>query len=222
MDKRYDVFVSHSSKDKLTADAVVHYLEERKVRCWIAPRNITPGDEWAAGIMDGIKSCKMLLLIFCENSLKSKQVLREVNQAFKHELSVVPFRVENVVPEGSFSYYLDDVHWLDAFDGELDGHLEKLYVFIAKIMGVGTIRAEIPTKITKYDLCSSCRNIRRTMNNGEKWTMTLEEELDHPILSVLIGRTLHLNLRDDGGCAACISKANQYERYKVATGEWVG
>ena len=75
--------------------------------------------------------------------------------------------------------------------------------------------------MTKYDLCNSCRNIRRTMSSGEKWTMTLEEELDHPMLSAMIGRTLRLNLRDDGGCATCISKANQYAQQKVASGEWV-
>ena len=222
MDRKYDVFVSHSSKDKLTANAIVHYLEERKVRCWIAPRDIVAGDEWAAGIMEGIKNCRMLLLIFCENSLKSKQVLREVNQAIKHELPILPFRVENVLPEGAFSYYLDSIHWLDAFDGELDGYLEELYVFIAKIIGVDNKKIEIPTKLTKNDLCSSCQNIRRTMSSGEKWKMTLGEELDHPLLSVMIGRTLHLNLRDDGGCATCISKANKYAQYKVEIGEWVG
>ena len=75
--------------------------------------------------------------------------------------------------------------------------------------------------MTKYDLCNACRNIRRTMSNGQKWKMTLGEELDHPILSAMIARTLHLNLRDDGGCVACISKANRYAQQKVASGEWV-
>ena len=33
----FDVFVSHSTKDKQTADAIVATLEAAKIRCWVAP-----------------------------------------------------------------------------------------------------------------------------------------------------------------------------------------
>lgn len=36
----HDVFIGYSSKNKQVADAVVHYLEENKIRCWVASRNI--------------------------------------------------------------------------------------------------------------------------------------------------------------------------------------
>ena len=42
----HDVFISHSSKDKQTADAICHYLEQNGIRCWIAPRDILPGEDW--------------------------------------------------------------------------------------------------------------------------------------------------------------------------------
>lgn len=38
----YDIFVSYSSKDKPVADAVVAGLEQKGIRCWIAPRDLTP------------------------------------------------------------------------------------------------------------------------------------------------------------------------------------
>ena len=47
------VFISHSSKDKVVADAIVHRLEENGIRCWIAPRAITKTD-WAGSIMDAL------------------------------------------------------------------------------------------------------------------------------------------------------------------------
>lgn len=40
-----DVFLSYSSKDKTTADAVVSDLEGHGIKCWYAPRDITPGQE---------------------------------------------------------------------------------------------------------------------------------------------------------------------------------
>ena len=37
------VFISHSSKDRVTADAICAHLESAGINCWIAPRNIEPG-----------------------------------------------------------------------------------------------------------------------------------------------------------------------------------
>ena len=39
----YDVFLSYSSKDKTWADAACAVLERHRIRCWIAPRDTTPG-----------------------------------------------------------------------------------------------------------------------------------------------------------------------------------
>ena len=39
----FDVFVSHSLKDKAIAEAVCSRLEAAKIRCWIAPRDIPAG-----------------------------------------------------------------------------------------------------------------------------------------------------------------------------------
>jgi TIR domain len=57
----YDVFISHSSKDKLTADAVCNRLESAGIRCWIAPRDIIPGEGWSAAIMRGIDASKVMV-----------------------------------------------------------------------------------------------------------------------------------------------------------------
>lgn len=52
--RTFDVFLSHSSKDKKWADAACAVLERHRVRCWIAPRDIIPGDEWGAAVINGI------------------------------------------------------------------------------------------------------------------------------------------------------------------------
>ena len=38
-----DIFISHSSKNKPIADALVAALEKAGLGCWIAPRNIPTG-----------------------------------------------------------------------------------------------------------------------------------------------------------------------------------
>ena len=54
----YDVFVSYSIKDRLLADALCHKLEEDNIRCWIAPRDISPGGSWAGEIADAIPNLR--------------------------------------------------------------------------------------------------------------------------------------------------------------------
>jgi len=39
----HDVFLSYSSQDKPIADAVCAALEAKKIRCWIAPRDVLAG-----------------------------------------------------------------------------------------------------------------------------------------------------------------------------------
>ena len=55
-----DAFISFSSNDKLTADAICAVLEKDKVRCWIAPRDVLPGLNWAESIINGINCSRLL------------------------------------------------------------------------------------------------------------------------------------------------------------------
>ena len=71
-----DVFISYSSKDKSTADAICGQLEREKIRCWIAPRDVVPGSHYAEAIIDGINTCRAMVVVFSESSNGSQQVLR--------------------------------------------------------------------------------------------------------------------------------------------------
>ena len=127
----HDVFISYPHQDKATANAACAKLEASGVRCWIAPRDISPSEEWAAAIVDAIDACRIMLLIFSAHANESKQVHREVQHALEKEKPVVPFRIENVAPEKSSAYYMGPVHWLDAVALPLEGHLSEL-VKVAK------------------------------------------------------------------------------------------
>ncbi len=60
----HDVFVSYASRDKATADAVVATLERRGIRCWAAPRDVTPGDKWADAIVRAISRGRVMVMVF--------------------------------------------------------------------------------------------------------------------------------------------------------------
>jgi hypothetical protein len=50
------VFISHSSKDRPTADAICAHLESAGINCWIAPCDIELGASWTRGIMQGLEA----------------------------------------------------------------------------------------------------------------------------------------------------------------------
>ena len=50
----HDVFLSYSSADRATADAVVAGLEEHGVRCWVAPRDVPAGSEYGEEIIEAV------------------------------------------------------------------------------------------------------------------------------------------------------------------------
>jgi len=76
--REHEVFISYSSKDKKWADAACAVLERDRTRCWVAPRDITPGTEWRAAIISGMDASKMMVLIFSNHANESPQVRREV------------------------------------------------------------------------------------------------------------------------------------------------
>ena len=122
----FDVFISYSSRDKTTADAACASLESAGIRCWIAPRDLRGGTEYAGGIIEGIDACRVMVLIFSSNSNASPQVHRELERGVSKGLTIIPLRVENILPTGSMEYYLGAIHWLDALTPPLAEHLSAL------------------------------------------------------------------------------------------------
>ena len=122
----FDVFISYSHVDKATADATCATLEQAGIRCWIAPRDIMPGDEWGAAIVKAIDHCRAMVLIFSSSANDSKQIRREVERAVNAGATIIPVRIENVAPTEAMAYFMSTVHWLDAMTAPLENHLRRL------------------------------------------------------------------------------------------------
>lgn len=133
-DRPFDVFISYSHLNKLEADAICGKLESAGIRCWIAPRDIMPGTEWAEGIIDGIDRCRSMVLVFSEHANGSPQVRREVERAISKQLPLLPFRVQDTMPTRAMEYCLSNTHWLDAFHPPLGAHIERLAQALRRLL----------------------------------------------------------------------------------------
>ena len=110
----HDVFVSYSKKDKEVADAICKTLEKDGIRCWIAPRDVQPGVEYADAIIEALNTCRVFLVILSGESNSSPQVRREVERAVSKDLEILTFRIDDAILSRAMEYYLSNRHWLDA------------------------------------------------------------------------------------------------------------
>lgn len=140
----HDVFISHAASDKAIADAACATLEREGIRCWIAPRDVVPGDTWARAIIDAITGSRVMVLIFSPHTNSSGQVMREVERAVNKGIPILPLRLEDVAPTGNLEYFISASHWLDAMTPPLERHLERLADTVKVLIGAA-VTGPLPT-----------------------------------------------------------------------------
>lgn len=94
-------------------------LESRGVRCWIAPRNIDPGAEYADEIVRGIRSCDALILVATPAAIASNNVLNELEQAHKADKTIFTVMVGKPQITPRFDYYIARLHWIESANGAM-------------------------------------------------------------------------------------------------------
>jgi hypothetical protein len=130
----HKVFICHSAKDKLVADAACAALEAHRIPCWIAPRDILAGEEYGAALIDALDECQIVLLIFSLNANNSPQVRREIERAVSKEKILVPYRIEDVLPSRAMEFALMNTHWLDALTPPMEHRLTELCDTITRLI----------------------------------------------------------------------------------------
>ncbi|MGQ0660436.1 TIR domain-containing protein [Sphingosinicella sp.] len=127
----HDVFISHSSQDRAVGDAACAALERAGHTCWIAPRDIMPGEDYGEAIVDGIRASRIFLLVVSAHSVTSPQVRRETERAANAGIPIIPFRIEDVLPSKSLEFFISSAHWLDAISRPMEPH----YDYLVKVVG---------------------------------------------------------------------------------------
>ena len=108
------VFISHASEDKTTADTICELLEKEGIGCWIAPRDVTPGEIYADAIVRALNEAQVLLLVLTEHAVKSPHVLREVERTSSKRHPIISLRIDTVTLPPALEYFLSSSHWLEA------------------------------------------------------------------------------------------------------------
>lgn len=114
MEKR--IFISHSSKDAETASIICEALEKNDMKCWIAPRDIPYGKEWAGEISKAITNSSAFLFLSSGHSNSSSQVSREIQLAIENQVPIIPIRLDGTEYSDTNKYYLATIHCMFQYD----------------------------------------------------------------------------------------------------------
>src|ERR1051326_7250843 len=110
-DFKYDVFLSHSSKDKAVVRAVAERLRKDKLRVWFDEWEIRAGDHIQAKIEEGLEQSRVLVLCMSANAFGSDWAqLESYTFRFRDPLNrdrrFIPLRLDDAPIKGSLAQFV--------------------------------------------------------------------------------------------------------------------
>ncbi len=115
-DFKYDVFLSHNSKDKPVVRALAKRLRNSGLRVWLDEWILKPGDSIPAKIDEGLEESRLLVLCMSANAFGSDWATLE-SQTFRfrdplnRERRFIPLRLDTTPIKGSLAQFLY-IDWL--------------------------------------------------------------------------------------------------------------
>lgn len=144
-DRAGPVFISYATSDRKEALAVCEAIERRGAHCWIACRDVQPGENYQEAIVRAIRQARALVLVFSEAANNSDEIKKELSLISRFRVPLLALRIEDVEPSDAFAYELSTRQWIDAFDG-WDKSLDALAARINTITPPGSEPAAVPPR----------------------------------------------------------------------------
>lgn len=128
-------FISYSSKNQSSADAMRKLFNKNGIDTWMAPYDIPAGSEYAEVLYDALENCSCLVLMLTNNSQNSKWVRSEVDIAVSNGKAVIPVKLEDIELNSSMKTYLAGrqivpVHVIDEGSYEIQSLLDGVRNFV--------------------------------------------------------------------------------------------
>ena len=185
-EKKYDVFISHSSKDDHLAMEIYKYLSQNNVTCWLDTCSILPGEPYSASIMRGLNASRCFMLLYTKNVIGSGHILNEIDNAYNKKKHILTYVVDKTPMSEELNYYLSRPQQIHSYPN----YREKLSILLSAIKDVHADGGMDLRKNSARD----CSN-----RKASKWWWTL-------LLLPLLALGLWLGLKPDDN----ILPSNEY------------
>lgn len=110
-----EVFLSHSSKDRATAQRIATVLSEHGVPVWYSETNLLGAQQWHDEIGNALARCDWFVILLSPHATKSRWVKRELLYALRHSRyddRIIPINLR-ACDAARLSWALDDFQHVD-------------------------------------------------------------------------------------------------------------
>ena len=101
-----DVFISYRRKDTDFVRQLYDELNNRGISAWYDKENIEAADHWRTSIAEGIRDCKVFVLVLSPDAVESVNIRKEVDLAETHGKRIVPLMWRKTEIPVAFEYSL--------------------------------------------------------------------------------------------------------------------
>lgn len=137
------VFISYATSDRKDALAVCEALERRGVDCWIACRDVQPGENYQEAIVRAIRTARAMVLVFSDRANNSDEIKKEMSLVSRFHVPMLALRIEDVEPGDAFAYELATRQWIDLFE-DWDKSIDALVARVATLKAADSAEAPDP------------------------------------------------------------------------------
>src|SRR5450432_4061224 len=107
------VFLSYASADAEIVNQVCQALEAQGVVCWMAPRDVKPGAQYADAIVRAINEAKAVVLVMSGSAADSSHVGKEIERASSKRKPIIAFRIDAAPLNHALEYFLSESQWIE-------------------------------------------------------------------------------------------------------------
>lgn len=115
-----EVFVSYANQDRERVMNIVRTLQSYEVSLWVDEHRISGGASWAREIVQGIRQCKILLLMCSKAAMHSRAVAQEIQLAWKYQLRYLPLLLERISFPEQIEFFLEGCQSIEVLDHPME------------------------------------------------------------------------------------------------------
>ncbi len=134
-----DVFISYRRKDLEFVTQLHQELTQRGIPAWFDMENIEVADHWRSSIAEGIRACKVFVLVLSPDAVESVNIRKEVDLAEKHGKKIVPLMWRQTDIPVAFEYSLAGLQWIDFKETPSKENYDQLAQVINRLLGGSTM-----------------------------------------------------------------------------------
>lgn len=108
-----EIFISYSRSDRDFVDSLIAGIQQGGFEIWVDREDIRGGQAWRAAISRAIRACPAFIVILSPNSIKSRNVTKELDLADKHSKAIIPLLYQKCDIPPEIEYQIAGLQMVD-------------------------------------------------------------------------------------------------------------